>query len=826
MREMIKSPGNLRRLIGYGFAVLCMAVALFISLTFYDLIAPNPFLLFWIVVVLSAWFGGLGAGMLTVLLSATAVNWFFFASPDAFDTDLASLLRLTGFIFGASLISILFELQHRAIHERKISLERRALLQQITAKLAAAITPQEAARIIVEEGLRRIGGHLSTVYLLRGDGLEMINYQGDREDNIRAYSRIPLTMEGPLLDAIKNKQPVWIHTLDDYRRRYPALAEIAAANGTQASACFPLIARDRVIGGITISLTTPRAFDEPRRELLTTLVYQCAQALERALLYEKTRQQHEHLRVSLASIGDAVLATDTTGNITFMNPIAQTLTGWSENDAMGKPLTDVFCIINESNRQAAENPFDKVIREGAIVGLANHTLLITRSGQEIPIDDSGAPIRGEDGVIIGVILVFRDITERKIAEKLVEETLTKTLDLYGISRHLSTSTTADEVLHAFAASRSLRGLYQAAALMFDQIWMDDTPPETYVITAALRPDIDMNDGQDHRLDQHPFYSLFRRDTPVLVANVEADTRFEGLAQNIRSIISFPLVSGGQWFGQLNLYSRQPIEWTETELQHIQALVDQVAAVLQSIRRFETEKQARQLAEQANRLKMRFLGMVSHELRTPLTSIKGFASSLLAEDVEWDDASRNQFLTIIDSEADKLKNLIEQLLDLTSMEAGTLRIRPTRQPFGAILDSAMPQLQTITAKHNLVLNIESYLPPVNADSQRIGQVMVNLVQNATKFAPFKSDITISATTVSTNMIRVEICDEGPGIPPEAHDYVFEAFRQIDDPNRFKSGAGLGLAICKGLVEGHGGSIWIENPPDGGTIIAFTLPTDTL
>ncbi len=139
----------------------------------------------------------------------------------------------------------------------------------------------------------------------------------------------------------------------------------------------------------------------------------------------RLQRQSEWLRVSLSSIGDAVIATDINGLINFINPTAEALTGWTMADATNKPLADVFKIINETTRQAVDNPVTKVLRQGAVVGLANHTILASRDGKEIPIDDSGAPIRLPGGQIIGVVLVFRDITERKQAEKEREELLAR-----------------------------------------------------------------------------------------------------------------------------------------------------------------------------------------------------------------------------------------------------------------------------------------------------------------------------------------------------------------------------------------------------------------
>ncbi len=129
------------------------------------------------------------------------------------------------------------------------------------------------------------------------------------------------------------------------------------------------------------------------------------------------RKQSEWLRITLASIGDAVISTDAEGRVTFMNGVAEALTGWPQAEALGRPLPDVFHIVNERTRQPVENPALRALREGTIVGLANHTVLIARDGTERPIDDSAAPMRDEAGATVGAVLVFRDVTERKRAEE-------------------------------------------------------------------------------------------------------------------------------------------------------------------------------------------------------------------------------------------------------------------------------------------------------------------------------------------------------------------------------------------------------------------------
>ena len=134
--------------------------------------------------------------------------------------------------------------------------------------------------------------------------------------------------------------------------------------------------------------------------------------------------QRELLRVTLSSIGDAVITTDTAGNITYLNPVAQSLTGWTQEEATGVSLDEVFQIVNEESRHIVENPATRALREGVVVGLANHTLLIAKDGTERPIDDSAAPIRNVNGEVAGVVLVFRDVTERRRQERSLRDCLT------------------------------------------------------------------------------------------------------------------------------------------------------------------------------------------------------------------------------------------------------------------------------------------------------------------------------------------------------------------------------------------------------------------
>ena len=144
---------------------------------------------------------------------------------------------------------------------------------------------------------------------------------------------------------------------------------------------------------------------------------------EQSQMPEALYEQQQWLQVTLSSIGDAVITTDAKGLVNFLNPVAETLTGWRQDEAVGTPLDTVFKIVNEETRETVENPATRALREGLVVGLANHTLLIAKDQTERPIDDSAAPIRNAKGEVAGVVLVFRDITERREQEQAIQDSL-------------------------------------------------------------------------------------------------------------------------------------------------------------------------------------------------------------------------------------------------------------------------------------------------------------------------------------------------------------------------------------------------------------------
>jgi two-component system, chemotaxis family, CheB/CheR fusion protein len=236
---------------------------------------------------------------------------------------------------------------------------------------------------------------------------------------------------------------------------------------------------------------------------------------------------------------------------------------------------------------------------------------------------------------------------------------------------------------------------------------------------------------------------------------------------------------------------------------------------------ERALEARIQAERANSLKEEFLALIAHEMRTPLASIIGFASMITSKSMTWSLETMSEYAGIIEEEAQRLNTLIEQLLDHARQQTGTLPIDLQPTSLGKILQSVMPQLRALTAHHHLYLDILHDLPAVTADPQRIGQVLTNLVGNAARYSPPGTQITVHAQQEG-EYVQLDIIDEGRGIPTEQRDKVFEPFHQVDRSGT--KGLGLGLALCKNLVERHNGDIWVQDHDGSGTIMSFTLPID--
>ncbi len=289
----------------------------------------------------------------------------------------------------------------------------------------------------------------------------------------------------------------------------------------------------------------------------------------------------------------------------------------------------------------------------------------------------------------------------------------------------------------------------------------------------------------------------------------------------RSFAGISLTIVGETIGILGVVTDFSNCFSQNNMELLTGIGREIAIAVRNAQLYEEASSAKALRE-LDSMRTEFLANVSHELRTPLAVIKGSANSLLQPDVIFDEETRREFLVSIDKDADILTRLVDDLLMISRLEADALEVRKKPHKLDDVIYGIEDRLNNITVKHHLHINIPRDIPLVELDEVRIGEVLTNLVENACKFAEDNTNITIDAQLMGDEVI-ISVTDEGIGIPPELHKKVFERFFQGNGRKAGRrKGAGLGLAICQGIVETHGGRIWVESQLGKGSKFSFSLP----
>jgi PAS domain S-box-containing protein len=712
-------------------------------------------------------------------------------------------------------------------------------LSEVAAALAGVRSRAQVAAVVVEQVMRAAGADTCTLYELDDSGaaLELVADRGVAPEVLAKIRRITETEgnAGVMLN-MKAGISLWAESDAEYAGFYPSLAATEAERPrARAFWSVPLVAEGRSLGLLGVGYYRPRRFSADERLFVETLSHHCAQAMLRASRLEREEEARQWLATTLRSIGDGVIATDATGRVTFMNQIAETLTGWAEADARGRPLEEVFCIYSEQTHAIAESPVTKVLREGKIVGLANHTVLRSKQGVEIPIDDSGAPIRAEGGRITGVVLVFRDGTEEKRARVQREflaragEALVASIDYAAIL-----TTVARFAVPTLADWCSI-DLIEPGATAPRQVAVAHVDEDKVRLARELGerypPDPNAPTGvpQVIRTGKSELYPEIPREMLVRAARDAAHAR---MIDDLRleSAMVVPLRVRGRTFGAITFvfadsgrrYTPDDLSFAEDFARRAAMAIENAVALKQAEEGQVREHALRAQAELANRAKDEFLATVSHELRTPLTSISGWATLLRRRAPP---AELDRGLAIIERNARLQTKLIEDVLDISRIISGklALTIGPTK-----LQDVVSAAVETVTPAANLKgIVITSRLPndplAISADPDRLQQVLWNLLTNAVKFTPKGGRVAVTAGRDGSDLwIRVE--DNGEGIRGPLLPILFEPFRQADaSTTRRHGGLGLGLAIVRELVLAHGGTVSADSAGEGqGSTFLVRLP----
>jgi len=288
-----------------------------------------------------------------------------------------------------------------------------------------------------------------------------------------------------------------------------------------------------------------------------------------------------------------------------------------------------------------------------------------------------------------------------------------------------------------------------------------------------------------------------------------------------SALYLPLVGSKGPIGVLAVRPTLATRFLNQEQLHLlEVLANQIALALERARLAEEAQQAH-VSVETERMRNAILSSVSHDLRTPLATITGAASGLLEGHETMEPASRKELARSIYDEAHRLDRLVRNLLDMTRLEAGAVQLQKEWHPFEEIVGAALTRLEGRLAGHPVNTKFPPDLPLVLLDGVLMEQVLINLLENALKYAPPSTAIELSAS-VSDHELVFEIADRGPGVPPTDERRIFDKFYRAG-PAR-EGGVGLGLTICRGIIEAHGGRIWVEKRPGGGAVFRFTLPIE--
>jgi two-component system sensor histidine kinase KdpD len=282
----------------------------------------------------------------------------------------------------------------------------------------------------------------------------------------------------------------------------------------------------------------------------------------------------------------------------------------------------------------------------------------------------------------------------------------------------------------------------------------------------------------------------------------------------------PMGSGGQAVGALVVVAGGPGSsgFGEPERRVLATFANQAALAVERGQQEEQRNRALALQE-TDRLRTALLNSVSHDLRTPLASIKASASSLLDREVRWSDAERDEFLTTINTEVDRLTRLVHNLLDMSRIEAGALDPRLVESSLAEVVGPVVRRARA-ASRQRVEVDVPDELAPVLVDPVRLDQVLTNLLDNARGYAPGRP-VQVAARQ-DGDRIELRVVDHGPGIPVPERERVFDQFYRLKGGGRRPEGTGMGLAICRGIVQAHGGALRVETTPGGGATFVLSLP----
>lgn len=754
-------------------------------------------------------------------------------------------------------------------------LERDAAERSAELEAIQTVSDLALARSSLDDLLRHLLDHLRTVLAVDNVAILLPDAEARElsiylargpEEEVAGQVRVPIG-EGMAGHIAATREPLVIDDLRTARVANPFLRErLRSLMGA------PLVVGDRLIGVVHVATVRPRQFTARELRVLRLVADRMALAIDRARTHEEARAAHrdaleraEDLNATIEAIADGVVVFDGVGRLTHMNTTAQRLLGYTaQPDYALMAGASVRSVRDEHGHDVPPDafPVNRVLRGEVITGARAVELVIgAAAGQDLRVSVSGAPIRRADGTTAGAVCVFRDVTEQRRLEVRTHEALGTLLEMAAVLVDIPAAGDAFPApaereaasAHRPIPSRIAHRLAEltCGVLGCRRVGIVAVDPEagwqTPIAVVGLTPE--QEPGWWTEQNEHPTRYGEGAD-PALLARFEAgealvvdmsEPPYDTLPNpyGITTTLVAPMRVGARVIGILSLdYGGPPHVFTEQE-RALAAAVAQLAALVLEREQLLSEREAARAnalaAQEAGRRMNTFLGIAGHELRTPVTSIKasvqlatravdaalhGEVPEVAARPLE----RAKVLLTHADQQANRLSRLIGDILDVTRTQAGKLALRAEPGDLTEVVRRSVENQRLSWPARTITLLAPRAPVRLMFDPDRIEQVVTNYLTNAIRYSPADRPITVEVTR-TTSAARVAVRDEGPGLSPEQRVHIWEAFHQVAGVAQQHGsgiGLGLGLHICRSLIERHGGSVGIDSVEGVGSTFWFELP----
>ena len=694
-------------------------------------------------------------------------------------------------------------MRESADRERRLA-EEHAVIAEVGRVIGSTLNIQEVFELFAAEVKRLINFDMIAASVIdHSRQTTTIRYWSGPVD-YRLNFRRAVPLSGTLTgEVVASGKPVLVNgtSSKDLRKRFVHLSD---NNLGQALSWLgiPMVNRGEMIGSLLLFSSEQGAFSDEDIALADRVSYQIAGAINNAELFDELKNAETDLAESndrnqmiLETAHDAFVGIDETGHVSAWNSQAEATFGWQADEAMGRLLADL--IIPErfvAQHRAGLSQF-LATEQGPVVNQRVEMTAKHRDGREFPVELTISPMRLGGRYLFNAFI--RDITVRKESEDALRRSEERFRAIYNNAPNGMGTRTLDGVTKDLNPAflnmlgytlDEIKKLEQEPGTLYDAKYREI---EKKLIEDALRgEDIPPYEKEYIRKDGSTVFTEVR-------ASLERDN--QGNPIGIVSVV--------------------------TDITERRSLEQEIAQYTQTLETANEELQ------QLDRMKDEFISTVSHELRTPLTSIKGSAEILLTFDDD-DRETRMEFLRIINKECDRLTRLVTDVLDLSRMESRQMSWVWEDADMPEIVAAAVDGTQSLLMQKDLYIKVEldHGLPGLWNDRDRLVQVVTNLLSNSIKFTPRGGRIWINAKKVKANASdglgeKLEICvsDTGIGIPESEFGNIFQKFTQVGEKLSDKpTGTGLGLPICKEIVEFFGGEIWVKSTPGKGSSFFFTVP----